>query len=88
MSFKFRVCTVRPWLLPKEKLEAFTLWIWVLKKKYLKNEGSLNLRFSDVFNTLEPRIEITGKDYFMRNPLKQESRVLFFRNKLSLEPEV
>ncbi len=47
------------------------------KKSFLNKRGAINLRFSDVFNTLQYRVAIRGTDFLMNNPLKQESRVLF-----------
>ena len=48
-----------------------------LKKEVFKSKGTLNFRVSDVFDTFQFDVDVRGKDFYMLNPLKRETRVAF-----------
>ena len=48
-----------------------------LKKEVFKSKATFNFRVSDVFNTFQFDVDVRGKDFYMLNPLKRETRVAF-----------
>ena len=66
---------------PQQNIQGETKAIYFmdfgLKKEVFKSKGTVNCRVSDIFNTFQFDVDVRGKNFYMLNPLKRETRVAF-----------